>query len=88
VHRSDNQSKVFHLRYISTELSEADARLNNLRIQPVPQRKHNTNTNINWLMLFKKIIPVYSENHTKHINTKCRDEGGRETYSYQWALKG
>jgi hypothetical protein len=25
---------------------------------------------INWLMLFKEIIAVYSENHAKPINTK------------------
>jgi hypothetical protein len=29
-----------------------------------------TNTKINWLTLFMEIIPVYSENHTKDINTK------------------
>jgi hypothetical protein len=39
-----------------------------LRIQSVPQRKqHFTITNINWLILFREIITVYSENHTKHI---------------------
>jgi len=26
---------------------------------------------IKWLTLFKGIIAVYSENHMKHINTKC-----------------
>jgi hypothetical protein len=31
---------------------------------------HVTITKINWLMLFKEIIPVYSENQTKPINTK------------------
>jgi hypothetical protein len=31
---------------------------------------HFTITKINWLTLFKEIIAVYSENHTKHINTK------------------
>jgi hypothetical protein len=31
---------------------------------------HFTITNINWLMLFKEIIAVYSENHTKLTNTK------------------
>jgi hypothetical protein len=31
-----------------------------------------TITKINWLTLFKEIIPVYSENHTKPISTKCR----------------
>jgi hypothetical protein len=29
---------------------------------------HFTITWINWLMLFKEIITVYSENHTKPIN--------------------
>jgi hypothetical protein len=28
-------------------------------------------TKINWLMVFKEIIAVYSENHAKPINTKC-----------------
>jgi len=32
---------------------------------------HFTITKINFLTLFKKIIPVYAENDTKHINTKC-----------------
>jgi hypothetical protein len=32
---------------------------------------HFTITKINWLMLFKEIIAVYSENHAKPINTKC-----------------
>jgi hypothetical protein len=44
-------------------------------------------------MLWKKIIVVYSENHTKHINSLCGQnaellgvkEGGK--YSYHWALK-
>jgi hypothetical protein len=31
---------------------------------------HFTITNINWLTLFKEIFAVYSENHTKPINTK------------------
>jgi hypothetical protein len=31
---------------------------------------HFTVTEINWLMLFKEIIAVYIENHTKPINTK------------------
>jgi hypothetical protein len=33
--------------------------------------QHFTITKINWLTLFKEIIAVYSENHTKHINTLC-----------------
>jgi hypothetical protein len=32
---------------------------------------HLTITKINWLMLFKKIIADYSENHGNPINTKC-----------------
>jgi hypothetical protein len=44
---------------------------------------------MNWLTLFKEIITVYSENHTKPINT---NEGllivkAGETYSYHWDLK-
>jgi hypothetical protein len=31
-----------------------------------------TVTKINLLTLFKEIIAVYSKNHTKPINTKCR----------------
>jgi hypothetical protein len=31
---------------------------------------HFTITKINWLTLFKEIIAVYSENHTKPINKK------------------
>jgi hypothetical protein len=29
---------------------------------------HFSITNINWLMLFKEIIAVYTDNHTKGIN--------------------
>jgi len=36
---------------------------------------HFTITTINWLTLFKEIIAVYSENHTKHKKTKCRAIG-------------
>jgi hypothetical protein len=32
---------------------------------------HFTITKVNWLMVFKEIIAVYSENHAKPINTKC-----------------
>jgi hypothetical protein len=44
---------------------------------------HFTITKINWLMLFKEIIAVYTENHTKHINSKCSvtvREGKRYMY--------
>jgi hypothetical protein len=48
----------------------------------------------NWLMLFREIITVYSENHMKHINKFCgqntellivKVDG---TYSHHWTLKG
>jgi hypothetical protein len=50
-------------------------------------------TTINWLMLLKEIIAVYSENPKKPRNTLCRknaeqlnvNEGG--TCNYQCALK-
>jgi hypothetical protein len=31
---------------------------------------------VNWLMRFSEIIAVYTENHTKHINTFCRQNAG------------
>jgi hypothetical protein len=34
------------------------------------KRTPNFITKINWLMLFKQIIAVYSENHAKPINTE------------------
>jgi hypothetical protein len=36
------------------------------------KRQLFTITKINWLTLFKEIIAVYTENYTKHIDTKCR----------------
>jgi hypothetical protein len=55
---------------------------------------HFTITKINWLTLFKEIIAVYSENHTKLTNTYCEQNakllniraGG--IYSYHWNLEG
>jgi hypothetical protein len=44
-------------------------------------------TTVNSLILFKEVIDIYSENHTKPINTKYRfNEGG--AYSYHQSLKG
>lgn len=39
-----------------------------LKIQFLPQRKHISITNTNWLMLFREVIAVYSDNHTKPTN--------------------
>jgi hypothetical protein len=52
-------------------MMEAEARLifkNSVRTAKKTQLF--TITKINWLTLFKEIIAVYSENHTKPINTK------------------
>jgi hypothetical protein len=60
----------------------------------LPQRKHNTSVaKISWLMLFKEIITVYSENHTKPINIHSRQNaellnvkiGG--ICSYHWEIR-
>jgi hypothetical protein len=57
-----------------------------------PYLKENT-SKINCSMLFKEIIAVYSENHTKPINTLCRQNAELYIvagciYSYHWSLKG
>jgi hypothetical protein len=63
-------------------------------VRTANKTKHFTITKINWLMLFKEIIAVYSENYTKPINT-LRGQNAEVlivqadgTYSYQWAVKG
>jgi hypothetical protein len=45
-----------------------------LRIQSVPQREHHTSPLQRSIFLkpLKEIIAVCTENHTEHINTKCR----------------
>jgi hypothetical protein len=49
-----------------------------------------TITKINWLMLFKEIIDVYTENNTEPINTKCKvnDCKAGGIYIYHCVLKG
>jgi hypothetical protein len=48
---------------------------------------------ISWLMLFWEITAVYSENHTKPINTLCGQNAkllnikAGSMYSYHWVLK-
>jgi hypothetical protein len=39
-------------------------------VRTAKKTQHFTIAKINWLMLFKEIIAVYSENHTEQINTK------------------
>jgi hypothetical protein len=36
------------------------------------KRTHFTFTTINWLILFKEVIAIYNEKHTKPTNTKRR----------------
>jgi hypothetical protein len=51
---------------------------------------HFANTKTNWLMLFKEMIAVYSENHVRPINTNTVLQVVKiaGTYNYQYALKG
>jgi len=43
-----------------------------LKIQPVPRSKHSVSVlKASQLMLFREIIVVCSQIHTKHINTLC-----------------
>jgi hypothetical protein len=46
--------------------------LNNIKefISYLKRTQHFSFTMINWLMLFKEIIPVYTENHTIPKNTR------------------
>jgi hypothetical protein len=47
-----------------------------------------------WLILFREIITVYCENHSKHIYTLCVKDAGElnvkavGTYSNHWVLEG
>jgi hypothetical protein len=51
---------------------------------------HFTITKITWLTLFKEVITVYSENHTKPINKNASSLAaeGAGTYNNHWDLKG
>jgi hypothetical protein len=40
---------------------------------PTSKKTHGVSiTKITWLILFKEIISIYYEYHTKRINTKCK----------------
>jgi hypothetical protein len=46
-------------------------------------------TKINFLVLFNEIIAVYTENHTRLIQSaQLLIIKSCDTYSYHWALKG
>ena len=65
------------------------------KTQSVPRSKHYpSRCEASQLMLYRKIIALCSEIHTKHVNTLCgqnvgvlnAEPGG--TYSDYWATKG
>jgi hypothetical protein len=41
-------------------------------VRTAKKTQHFTITKVNWLMMFKEIIAVCSENHTKPTNTNCK----------------
>jgi hypothetical protein len=60
-------------------------------VRTLKRTPHFTITKINWLMLFKEIIAVYNENHTKPIikkNAALQTVKADGSYSYRSALKG
>jgi hypothetical protein len=79
---------------------EAEAHVNNaikilFRREKIKETQHFTITRINWLILFKDIIAVYTENYAKIINTLRGLNAELPTvkasdgvYRYHWALKG
>jgi hypothetical protein len=58
------------------------------------KKQHFTITKISWLLLFKEIIAVYSENRRKPIRTLCGQNSellignGGGTFNYYWVLMG
>jgi hypothetical protein len=75
---------MFYHSYFIIELKinnlKQEAHLNNIYKSPVltsKETQHLSITKIDWLTVFKDIIAVYSENHTKRIKrymqwAKCR----------------
>jgi hypothetical protein len=49
---------------MKTQPFEAEVRVFKNLVRTAKKTPHFTITKINWLTLFKKIIAVYSENHT------------------------
>ena len=64
----------------------------NCVVESVPRSKHTPVSDIktSQLMLYSEIIAVYSEIHTKHINTLCGQEVEllNVKLAGTWALKG
>jgi hypothetical protein len=55
------------------KLFEAEARLIIFKSSARTSKRtlHIIITKPKWLLLFKEIIDVYTENHTRHVSTKC-----------------
>jgi hypothetical protein len=66
--------------------------INKISVRIAKKIQHFCITETNWLILFKEIIAVYSENHTKPRNTLCGQNvellivKADGEYSYHWAL--
>jgi len=78
---------LLNVKLVDTEL--------HIQIQSVPRSKHSVSViKTSQLMLYREIVAVCSEIHTKHINTLYGQNvefvnvkfGG--TYSDHWAFKG
>jgi hypothetical protein len=67
------------------EHSEPESRLNNNSFRTAKKTQNSTVKMINWLTLFKEIIPVYTGSHkTDKYKMKLLtvEDGG--TYNYHW----
>jgi hypothetical protein len=62
------RSFVFHLKPLKTKFILIIFKYS---VRTAKKTQPITITKISWLMLFKEIIAVYSENHVKPINTLC-----------------
>ena len=86
-----NVKLVVHI--VTTGLQRVNIRYT--QIQSVPRSKHCISViKTSQLMLYREIVAVCSQIHTKHINTLCGQNvellnvKPRGTYSNHWALKG
>ena len=62
-----------HCRVAAINRSKAEFNFSYLRTQSVPRSKHCVSLiKTSQLMLYREIMAVCSEIHTKHINTLCR----------------
>jgi hypothetical protein len=74
---SRRKDKIFWTEWCQAvpDFNPLKPKLFNNSVRTAKKTQHFTITKINWLTLFKEIIAVYSEKHTKPINTKCSVTG-------------